>query len=230
MKPLLLDTLVLLWWLARDGRLDLALVHRIKLPRQHVYVSVVSAWEICALEREGQVTFEKPARDCLPTEISMHRFEWLPIDYRHVFLAQRLPRTDMDSYDRLILAQASVEGLALVTTNDRLRAPGVETVAARSPHADTMGLVPANARRPSLPPRESQPLPPLPGPSRRPRRLPPVATGTATGIATSDSPDDRPIPQWNALPWGASAASRAAPSAGAVATPGPDRYSCRNTT
>jgi len=218
LRPLLLDTLVLLWWLARDSRLDLALVHRIKLPRQHVYVSVVSAWEICALEREGQVTFEKPARDCLPTEISMHRFEWLPIDYRHVFLAQQLPRSEMDSYDRLILAQASVEGLALVTTNDRLRAPGVETVAARSPHADTMGLAPANARRPSLPPRES-PLLPLHGPSRRPPRpplhepsyRPPIATSIATGTVTSDSPDDRPIPQWNAFPWGANAANRGAP-------------------
>ena len=222
MRPLLLDTLVLLWWLARDSRLDLALVHRIKLPRQHVYVSVVSAWEICALEREGQVTFEKPARDCLPTEISMHRFEWLPIDYRHVFLAQQFPRTDMDAYDRLILAQASVEGLALVTTNDRLRAPGVETVVGRSPHADTMGLAPANARRPSrvpsLPPREA-PLLPLPGPSRRPPRRPPIATATAPGlapglapgIATSDSSEDRPIPQWNALPWGANAANREAP-------------------
>lgn len=219
MRPLLLDTLVLLWWLARDSRLDLALVHRIKLPRQHVYVSVVSAWEICALEREGQVTFEKPARDCLPTEISMHRFEWLPIDYRHVFLAQQFPRTDMDPYDRLILAQASVEGLALVTTNDRLRAPGVETIAGRSPHADGRGWPPATANWPSLPRRES-PLLPLPASSRRPPRRPlhaplrepPIATVIATGVApnsaTSDSPDDRRIPQWNALPWGANAVSR----------------------
>jgi len=212
----------LLWWLARDGRLDLALVHRIKLPRQHVYVSVASAWEICALEREGQVSFGKPARDCLPTEISMHRFEWLPIDYRHVFLAQQLPRTDMDPYDRLILAQASVEGLALVTTSDRLRAPGVEIVAARSPHAAPRLRASSTASRPSrvpsLPPRES-PLLPLPGPSRRPprpplhepSRRPPIATSIATGTATSDSPDDRPIPQWNALPWGASAASGGGP-------------------
>jgi len=211
MKPLLLDTLVLLWWLAGDCRLDLALVHRIKLPRQHVYVSVASAWEICALEREGHVSFGKPARDCLPTEVSMHRFEWLPIDYRHVFLAQQLPRTDMDPYDRLILAQASVEGLALATTNDRLRAPGVETIEARSPLADLTDWPPATANWPTLPPRES-PLPPLRGPSSRPLRRPPIATGIATGIttgtATSDSPADRPIPTWNALPWGASAASR----------------------
>ena len=182
MRPLLLDTLVLLWWLAGDVRLDLALVHRIKLPNQQVYISVVSAWEICALEREGQVTFEKPARDCLPTEISMHHFEWLPIDHRHVFLAQQLPRAGMDPYDRLILAQASVEGLALVTTNDRLRAPGVETIVART--AQTI------------------PLRPLPITVVKPSRAPSRRASRASGVATSDSPENRPIPTWNARPWG----------------------------
>jgi PIN domain nuclease of toxin-antitoxin system len=148
MSPLLLDTLVLLWWLAGDGRLDLAVAHRIKLPRHRVYVSVATAWEICALEREGHVTFERPARDCLPAEISMHRFEWLPIDHRHVFLAQQFPRTVLDPYDRLILAQASVEGLTLVTTNDRLRAPGVETMEGRTPHAIPVRPIPITTGRP----------------------------------------------------------------------------------
>lgn len=146
MRPLLLDTIVLLWWLAGDGRLDLAVVHRIKLPKHHVYVSVATAWEICALEREGQASFGKPARDCLPEEISANRFEWLPIDQRHIFLAQQLPRAVLDPYDRLILAQASVEGLALATTNDQMRAPGVEIIDGRR-RAD-----PAGNRAASQPP------------------------------------------------------------------------------
>ena len=156
MRPLLLDTIVLLWWLAGDGRLDLALVHRIKLPKQPVYVSVATSWEICALEREGQVTFGKPARECLPAELSSHRMQWLPIDHRHVFLAQQLPRDTLDAYDRLILAQAAVEGLTLVTTNDQMRAPGVETLEGRTRDTTPLRALPIatarSQRRAPLPP------------------------------------------------------------------------------
>ena len=193
MRPLLLDTIVLLWWLAGDRRLDMALVYRIRLAKQRVYVSVASAWEICALEREGQVSFEKPARDCLPEAISAHRLEWLPIDYRHVFLAQRLPRDTLDPYDRLILAQASVEGLALVTTNDQLRAPGVETIEGRTRHPEPMRAIPPTSR-------------PFPRPASTACA---ETSGTPSGSAPADVPDDRPIPEWNAFPWGGTVADRA---------------------
>jgi PIN domain nuclease of toxin-antitoxin system len=186
MRPLLLDTIVLLWWLAGDGRLDMALAHRIRLGKQRVYVSVASAWEICALEREGQVSFERPARDCLPAALSAHRLEWLPLDYRHVFLAQQLSRDTLDPYDRLILAQASVEGLALVTTNDRLRAPGVEIVEGRTRQPEPMRPIPIT----------STPFP-------RPASTAWAGTaGTPEGSAPADDPEDRPIPEWNAFPWG----------------------------
>jgi len=192
MRPLLLDTIVLLWWLAGDGRLDLALVYRIRLGKQRVYVSVASAWEICALEREGQVSFEKPARDCLPAALAAHHLEWLPIDYRHVFLAQQLPRDTLDAYDRLILAQASVEGLALVTTNDQLRAPGVETIEGRTRHAKPMRPIPITSR-------------PFPRPASTAFA---ETSGTPSGSAPADVPDDRPIPEWNAFPWGGTVADR----------------------
>jgi PIN domain nuclease of toxin-antitoxin system len=186
MRPLLLDTIVLLWWLAGDGRLDMALAHRIRLAKQRVYVSVASAWEICALEREGQVSFEKPARDCLPAALSAHRLEWLPLDYRHVFLAQQLPRDTLDPYDRLILAQASVEGLLLVTTNDRLRAPGVEIIEGRTRQPVPMRTIPITSK-----------------PFLRPASTACAETaGTPEGGPPADVQDERPIPEWNAFPWG----------------------------
>lgn len=162
MRPLLLDTIVLLWWLAGDSRLDMALVHRIKLPKQPVYVSVATSWEICALEREGQVTFGKPARECLPSELLSHRMEWLPIDHRHVFFAQQLPRDTLDSYDRLILAQAAVEGLTLVTTNDQMRAPGVETMEARTRDTTPLRALPiptARSQQGALSPSDDRTIP-----------------------------------------------------------------------
>ena len=192
MTPLLLDTIVLLWWLAGDGRLGLTLVHRMKLPTTRVYVSVASAWEICDLERRGLVTFDRPARECLPSELCTHRFEWLPIDYRHVFLAEGLPGDSLDTYDRLILAQAAAEGLELATANPKMRAPGVRTIEATTPdrrRASRAAAATIDRQHPAVPAADRL----------RPAR--PRSTGPAPD-AWSDAPKERPIPAWNAFPWG----------------------------
>ena len=190
MTPLLLDTIVLLWWLAGDGRLGLTLVHRIKLPTTRVYVSVASAWEICELERRGLVTFDRPAHECLPSELCTHRFEWLPIDYRHVFLAETLQGDSLDMYDRLILAQAAADGLELATANPKMRATGVRTIDATTPDRQRASRAAAAALKRLA---DSRPAFPRPG---RPRRAGPPPD------AWEDAPMDRPVPAWNAFPWG----------------------------
>ena len=213
MTPLLLDTIVLLWWLAGDGRLGLTLVHRMKLPTTRVYVSVASAWEICDLERRGLISFERPARECLPSELCANRIEWLPIDDRHVFLAEAMPAGPLDIYDRLILAQAAAEGLELATANPKMRAPGVRTIEATTPDRRRAGLAAAAT------PARQQPAPA--GPARpqwtaNPSPARPRSTGPAPD-AWADAPMDRPIPAWNAFPWGGTLAAWS----GGAGTPGP---------
>jgi PIN domain nuclease of toxin-antitoxin system len=206
MTPLLLDTIVLLWWLAGDGRLGLTLVHRMKLPTTRVYVSVASAWEICDLERRGLVTFDKPARDCLPSELCAHRIEWLPIDYRHVFLAEGLPGDSLDTYDRLILAQAAAEGLELATANPKMRAPGVRTIEATTPDRRRASRAAAIARQHPAGPAADRLRPA----GQRPEGPAPDAW--------SDAPMERPIPAWNAFPWGGTVT--AGPGGAVTAGPG----------
>jgi PIN domain nuclease of toxin-antitoxin system len=197
MTPLLLDTIVLLWWLAGDGRLGLTLVHRMKLPTTRVYISVASAWEICDLERRGLVTFDRPARECLPSELCTHRFEWLPIDYRHVFLAEELQGDSLDTYDRLILAQAAAEGLELATANPKMRAPGVRTIEATTPDRRRASRAAAATI--------ARQHPAGPGTAR------PRSTGPAPD-AWANAPMDRPIPAWNAFPWGGTVPTTAGPA------------------
>jgi PIN domain nuclease of toxin-antitoxin system len=199
MKPLLLDTVVLLWWLSGKGPLETGVTIRLRQLTTRVYVSVATAWEICALERKGLVSFGRPAHECLASELTAHRFEWLPLDHRHVFLAQQLTATDLDPYDRLILAQATVEGLILVTTNWRMRDKGVEAIDARQPEW-------RGGARPAVK-----------VPTVSAAALAADAEGTGSyaestadypertisgGAAAADSPVDRPLPAWNALPWG----------------------------
>jgi len=88
--------------------------------------------------------------------------QWLPIDHRHVFLAQQLPRDTLDAYDRLILAQAAVEGLTLVTTNDQMRAPGVETLEGRTRDTTPLRALPiatARSQQDAPPPSADRAIP-----------------------------------------------------------------------
>lgn len=183
MRPLLLDTVVLLWWLSAKGPLSTGVTIRLRQLTTRVYVSVATAWEICALERKGLVDFGRPARDCLASELTAHRFEWLSLDHRHVFLAQQLAASDLDPYDRLILAQATIEHLVLVTTNGRMRGKGAETMDAREPDWPKDKL---QAGKP---------------PTLAAAALAAEAAEKSVYVAP-DSPEDRPLPAWNAFPWG----------------------------
>jgi PIN domain nuclease of toxin-antitoxin system len=214
MTPLLLDTIVLLWWLAGDGRLGLTLVHRIKLPTTRVYVSVASAWEICDLERRGLVTFDRPAHECLPSELCTHRFEWLPIDYRHVFLAETLQGDSLDMYDRLILAQAAADGLELATANPRMRAPGVRTIDATTPDRQRASRAAAAALKRLADSRLADSRPEFSRPGRPRRSGPPPD-------AWEDAPMDRPVPAWNAFPWGGTVSAGSTSPTSPTSPPGP---------
>ena len=183
MRPLLLDTMVLLWWLSGKGPLNTGVTIRLKQLTTRVYVSVATAWEICALEQHGLVDFGRPARDCLASELTAHRFEWLPLDHRHIFLAQQLPASDLDPYDRLILAQATIEYLVLVTANGRMLEKGVETIDAREPDG------PKDRRGTGNPPTLAA------------ATLAAEAAEKSVYVAP-DSPEGRSLPAWNAFPWG----------------------------
>lgn len=130
MNEWLLDTGVLLWWLAADPRLSFIVRNRITQATTRVFVSVATAWEVASLARQGRLDLGEPPEICLPRQIALHRFLWLPLDARHVLRASALPRGTLDPYDRLLVAQAALEGLSIVSTDPRLNSHGVPIVEA----------------------------------------------------------------------------------------------------
>jgi PIN domain nuclease of toxin-antitoxin system len=157
MNEWLLDTGVLLWWLAADPRLSFIVRTRITQSATRVFVSVATAWEVASLARQGRLDLGEPPEICLPREIALHRFLWLPLEARHVLRAQALPREGrdgrdaahagrgaLDPYDRLLVAQAALDGLSIVTTDVRLATHGVAIVEALE------RAVPARAKRPRV--------------------------------------------------------------------------------
>jgi PIN domain nuclease of toxin-antitoxin system len=117
---LLLDTHALLWWLADDPRLARSAAASIA-DAELVAVSAASAWEIAIKQATG--TLEGP--DDLPAEMATNGFTELPVTVAHAAAAGALPPHHADPFDRMLIAQARLEGLTLVTRDARLAEYGV---------------------------------------------------------------------------------------------------------
>ena len=113
---LLLDTHVLLWWLSDDRKLAKNARDIIANPDNDVLVSSASAWEISIKAALGRLEIEL---DNLENAIVRNSFRPLPIGTQHALTAGRLPNLHRDPFDRMLVAQASVEELRLVS-HDRV--------------------------------------------------------------------------------------------------------------
>jgi PIN domain nuclease of toxin-antitoxin system len=110
---LLLDTHVLLWWLAEDSRLSPAARTAIADENNVVMVSAVSIWEI-AIKR-GLGRLRGPAQ--LTDYVEGSDFLPLAITRDHAWAAGALPAHHHDPFDRMLVAQARIEDLTIVTAD-----------------------------------------------------------------------------------------------------------------
>lgn len=108
---LLLDTSTLLWWLEADRQLGPTARAGIADPENEVFVSAASAWEISAKRASGKLD----ASFDLVTTLQRNYFIELPIEVAHAVTAGELPRHHRDPFDRMLVAQARLEDLTLVT-------------------------------------------------------------------------------------------------------------------
>ncbi len=114
---LLLDTHVYLWWLADDASLSEEARRAIADPSALVHVSAASLWEAWIKEALGRL--ELGGSD-LAGEIAANGFIELPVNASHAREAAHLPPHHQNPFDRMLVAQARLEGLTLVTSNVRL--------------------------------------------------------------------------------------------------------------
>jgi PIN domain nuclease of toxin-antitoxin system len=112
---LLLDTHVLLWWLADDDLLADATRDSIADGDNLVVVSAATAWEIAIKQSIGRLD----APDDLLDVLRSNDFEGLSITPAHALAAGRLPLHHRDPFDRMLIAQAIAEELTVVTIDER---------------------------------------------------------------------------------------------------------------
>jgi PIN domain nuclease of toxin-antitoxin system len=120
----LLDTHVLLWWLADSEHLGAGHRQIIADRRNGVWVSSATVWEIGIKRALGKVD----APDDLAEVLAGTGFEQLSIRWRHADAAGRLPLHHRDPFDRILIAQAITEGLTFATADQSASMYEVATV------------------------------------------------------------------------------------------------------
>ena len=116
---LLLDTHALIWAVAAPERLGDAARAALVAVGAEVYASHVSLWEMAIKRRLGKLNdLDRPAIDWFETFVSKSRMLQLPIAAGHLGAVEFLPPKHNDPFDRLLVAQARHEGLAIVTRDE----------------------------------------------------------------------------------------------------------------
>ncbi len=126
MARFLLDTHALLWWMAEPQRLDGRAYEAIADSFNEVFVSSISGWEIAVKHALGKLQ----APDNLEASIKKQGFTSLSLTFRHAEQAGTLPPHHGDPFDRMLVAQAQIEELIVVTSNRQISRYNVRTMAA----------------------------------------------------------------------------------------------------
>jgi PIN domain nuclease of toxin-antitoxin system len=125
---LLLDAHALLWDAAGDDRLPGPVRALIDDPRNRLVLSVATTWELTLKTLAGRLRMPEPPAAYFESLIRDAHVEVLPVERRHVAALQELPQIHDDPFDRMLVAQALVDDLDLVTGDERIRGYAVRTI------------------------------------------------------------------------------------------------------
>jgi PIN domain nuclease of toxin-antitoxin system len=111
----IIDTHIFLWWLFDDQKLDTACRDIIRNPAHRIFVSSASAWEIATKYRIGKLPEAKQLVEQYSQILHQAKFIELAITSAHALRAGSLPIDHRDPFDRMIMAQAELESLPVIT-------------------------------------------------------------------------------------------------------------------
>ena len=112
---LLLDTCSFLWIVATPALVPPLALNQFRDADNEVFLSAASAWEIAIKHGLGRLPLPKPADRFVPAEREAHGILALPIDEESALHLARLPALHRDPFDRMLVSQAIVHGLTILT-------------------------------------------------------------------------------------------------------------------
>jgi PIN domain nuclease of toxin-antitoxin system len=124
----LLDTHTLIWWGNADAALSQAAREVISDSTNEIFLSAVTPWEMAIKIALGKLTLSVPLSTFIPFQVSLYGFLPLLVNYDHAYRVGTLPLHHNDPFDRLLIAQAMVENLVLLTCDSKFAPYGVPTL------------------------------------------------------------------------------------------------------
>jgi PIN domain nuclease of toxin-antitoxin system len=113
---LLLDTHVFIWWDSDPGQLSAPALAALGDPANEVWLSVASVWEMVIKAQLGKLTLRLPLADIISQQ-QANGLQILPVSLAHALAVEGLPAIHKDPFDRMLIAQATVEGAELVSAD-----------------------------------------------------------------------------------------------------------------
>jgi PIN domain nuclease of toxin-antitoxin system len=117
---ILLDTCSFLWLVSDSSELSFNARRLFLDPENEVYLSVASAWEIIVKHNLGKLPLPELPYDFLKNNRIRHRIETLPLDEYPVLQLSRLPEYHKDPFDRILICQAIVGGMTILTPDTHI--------------------------------------------------------------------------------------------------------------
>lgn len=112
---LLLDTCTFLWIAGQPNSISDRAKALFRDPENEVYLSAASTWEISTKHALGRLPLPAPAEQLIPELRSRHGIDSLPIDEESTLQLLRLPLLHRDPFDRILVCQSIVHGMAILT-------------------------------------------------------------------------------------------------------------------
>ena len=116
---LLLDTHVLLWMHDEIEKLSKSASDALTVTENTLYISTASIWEIQVKFKSGKLRLAKPVHEILDEQILVNDLEILALERQHAVNVVNLPPAYKDPFDRMIISQAMVEDMTILTADPK---------------------------------------------------------------------------------------------------------------
>ena len=125
---ILVDTACWLWSLTEPERLNKRARDLLSDSRQELFLSAASSWEIAIKAALGKIELPDPPEKYIPARMAAFNIMRLPVEHSHALRVFTLASHHRDPFDRILIAQAQIEGMAILTADRAFGAYDVKII------------------------------------------------------------------------------------------------------
>ena len=125
---ILLDTHAFLWLDADRSKLSKTAAETFQNPDHEIYLSIASVWEIQIKAQLKRLTLRLPLPELVRTQQAANGLHVLALELEHIYALENLPALHGDPFDRVLLAQAQVEGLTMMSNDSAFADYGAKLI------------------------------------------------------------------------------------------------------